>query len=174
MDFWIRKTLDHAYDRDGAWAAGGTVDQTLLTRLMEEPYFLLPPPKSTGRELFSTSWLESRIAQCGQIEPRNVAATLLALTVNSIADAIENFLPTVPEVYVCGGGSHNNAVMEGLRNRLESREIKTTGALGIDSDWVEAAAFAWLAAKTLHNKPGNLPSVTGARKPVVLGRLFRI
>lgn len=174
MDYWVRKTLDRAYDDNGAWAAGGTINRTLLALLLSEPYFSLPPPKSTGRELFSSQWLQSRLAQLPPDVPaQDVAATLLALTVQSISDAIRNFLPDSAEVYVCGGGSHNRSLISGLRQQLGGRAVDTTQALGIDADWVEACAFAWLAAQNLAGKPGNLPTVTGAREPTVLGKLFR-
>ena len=173
MDYWIRKTLGRDYDESGAWAAGGTANRTLLARFLDEPYFAMPPPKSTGRELFSYAWLESKLVQGGNVAARDVAATLLALTVESVTSAIRNFLPGISEVYVCGGGVHNGAVMEELRRELPTCRFEATDKLGVKSDWVEAAAFAWLAVQTLEGKPGNLPSVTGARAPVVLGKLFR-
>jgi len=174
MDYWTRKSVGRPYDVNGAWAAGGNVVKSFLDLLLNEPYFSACPPKSTGRELFSPSWLESKITQYASPMPaQDIAATLLALSVQSITSAITDFLPKVSEVYVCGGGGHNQALMQSLRNRLQDCVVDHTSTLGVDGDWVEAAAFAWLAAQTLEGKPGNLPSVTGARRATVLGKLFR-
>ena len=105
-------------------------------------------------------------------DPANVQATLLALTVATVANAIEQHADHPGEVLVCGGGAHNAALMTALAERLDPVTITSTATLGLDPDWVEAAAFAWLASRTLANLPGNLPSVTGADKPVVLGGIY--
>ena len=171
IDSWTRKTLGQAFDRDGKWAQSGTVIPGLLARLLEEPYFAVRPPKSTGRELFSDAWLDKHLESFLDQKPEDIAATLVALSVSTIADAINRFAADAEEVFVCGGGAHNAHLLGLLENELGKRRLATTAELGIDPDWVEAAAFAWLARQTLLGLPGNLPEVTGASRPVVLGTL---
>lgn len=174
MDSWCQQHLGQAYDRNGEWAATGKADSALLDRLMAHPYFALPVPKSTGREDFNGSWLQQQLVEHDQpLAPEDVQATLLALTVKSITQAIESVGTSAEaEVYICGGGAHNQALCTALSTALQPRLFSNTHVLGIDPDWVEAVAFAWLAQQTLAHKPGNLPSVTGARKPVVLGGIY--
>ena len=171
VDAWVRRSLGQAYDRDGQWAQSGTVIPALLQHLLEEPYFQLPPPKSTGRELFSESWLMAKLKNFSECRAEDIAATLVALTVSTIVDAINRFAGDTDEVYVCGGGAHNRFMLEQLATALTGPRLATTAELGIDPDWVEAAAFGWLARQTLLGLPGNLPEVTGASRPVVLGTL---
>ncbi len=170
LDQWIARERGERYDRDGVWAASGRVHAELLARLLADEYFAKPPPKSTGREHFHLAWLQQRLA--GNPKPQDVQATLAELTAASIAQAM-HFLPgRVEEIYVCGGGSHNHYLLARLRAQLPGVPIATTEVLGLDPDWVEAAAFAWLAHQTLAGRPGNLPSVTGAHRPVVLGGIY--
>ena len=143
----------------------------LLKNLIQEPYFKQAPPKSTGRELFSDAWLRKKLENFSKNKPEDIAATLVAFTVSTIIDALEQFAGDTEEIYVCGGGAHNQYLLELLQNGLSGRYLGTTSELGIDPDWVEAAAFAWLARQTLLGLPGNLPEVTGASRPVVLGTL---
>lgn len=171
IDAWVRRSLGQAYDQDGRWARSGTVIPGLLQHLLKEPFFDLPPPKSTGRELFSDSWLMEKLQNFSEHRAEDIAATLVALTVSTIADAINRFAGDTDEVYVCGGGAHNRYLLEQLATTLAGPRLATTAELGIDPDWVEAAAFAWLARQTLLGLPGNLPEVTGASRPVVLGTL---
>jgi len=172
MDLWIARHLGRMPDVDGAWAAGGTVQESLLDRMLADPWFSQPPPKSTGREYFNGDWVERQLA--GVVyEPGDVQATLCALTVHSIAAAIRQYAPHTARVLVCGGGVHNTAVRAALATALDPVSVDSTLAYGIDPDWVEAAAFAWLAREHLAGRPGNLPGVTGARRPVVLGTLAR-
>lgn len=175
MDGWAGRHLGVGMDRDGAWARAGRVDEGLLGRLCADPYFEKAPPKSTGREYFNPNWLEGHLhAERRALPPEDVQSTLCALSAATIARGIEEFAGPGAEVLVCGGGAHNRALMEALRRRLPAREIETTAATGIGPDWVEAAAFAWLARQTLAGMPGNLPAVTGARRPVVLGAIHPV
>jgi anhydro-N-acetylmuramic acid kinase len=174
LDGWITKHQQKTYDADGRWAATGKCARDLLVHLLTDPYFKLKPPKSTGFEYFNLAWLERHIAKTTSTpSAADVQATLVELTACSIAQALDMFLPKVDEVYICGGGSHNLALMAQLRKQIPKLPIETTTALGLDPDWVEATAFAWLAQQTLAGKPGNLPSVTGAQRAVVLGQIFK-
>jgi len=171
LDLWHAKHLGDAFDRDGAWGRTGALDASLLSSLRAEPYFALPPPKSTGRDLFNAGWLDARLA--GRVlAPPDVQATLVALTATTIADAIINECADAKEVLVCGGGARNAALMEELSRRLQPRTVESTALHGVPVDQVEALAFAWLARETLAGRPGNLPAVTGARGPRVLGAIY--
>jgi anhydro-N-acetylmuramic acid kinase len=170
MDAWAQRHLGEAFDRDGAWAASGKPIDSLLRELLREPYFSAVPPKSTGRDLFNLAWLEQRLS--GSEATSDVQATLLALTVESIARDLVAHCSGAREIYVCGGGAANPALMSRLGARLAERKVLTTAVLGIDPDWVEACAFAWLARQALHLKAGNLPAVTGANGPRVLGAIY--
>lgn len=170
LDQWILLNREERYDQGGVWAASGKVNDKLLARLLADEYFSKPPPKSTGREHFHLAWLEQRLT--GILAAEDVQATLVELTASSIAQAL-NFLPAnTEEIYVCGGGSHNRYLLARLQARLPNIPVTTTESLGLDPDWVEAVAFAWLAHQTLSSQPGNLPSVTGASRPVVLGGIY--
>lgn len=172
LDAWIKRHQGAHYDRDGAWAASGTTREDLLVVLARHPYLALPPAKSAGREQFNLEWLDSALAHLGEaVDPVDVQATLLEFTAMSLAEAVSRECPGAQEVYVCGGGAHNGALMQRLGVRLPHLRVATTAALGIDPDWVEALAFAWLARQTLHHAPGNLPAVTGARGERVLGAI---
>ena len=170
LDQWIMLARGERFDRDGAWAASGKVNDELLTRLKEDAYFSKPPPKSTGREQFHMAWLEGCLTD--KLAAQDVQATLSELTAISIVQAL-NFLPAQAEqIFVCGGGSHNRHLLARLQGRMPGIPVATTATLGIDPDWVEAVAFAWLAHQTLSGLPGNLPSVTGANRSVVLGGIY--
>ncbi|MFC4158443.1 anhydro-N-acetylmuramic acid kinase [Chitinimonas lacunae] len=169
MDGWIQRHLGRDYDAHGAWAASGRLNPALLDRLLSEPFFAEPPPKSTGRDLFQLDWLDRHLAQLPPLPPVDVQATLLALTSLTIAHAIERITPNAREVYVCGGGAHNTALIAALAYQLPSRRVSTTAMLDLDPDWVEAVAFAWLARQRLLKQPGNLAEVTGAAGARILG-----
>ncbi len=173
MDAWAARHGRGPMDRDGAWAATGSVLPRLLERLLEEPYFQRPPPKSTGREHFHLRWLDARLnALSPQPDPADVQATLCELSAASIAAALKRTAPEVEELLVCGGGVHNARLMARLAAHLPGLSIHSTAKCGLDPDWVEAAAFAWLARQTLAGRTGNLPSVTGAREAVILGGVY--
>ena len=170
MDSWIRLHQGQPMDKDGQWAASGKVLPDLLKKLSGHSYFELPPPKSTGRDLFHLQWLQQQLTP--DMAAVDVQATLLAFSVTSIANAIQRFCSPCDEIYVCGGGARNTAMMHELQQQLPHCLISSTETLGIHPDWVEAAAFAWLARQFVLRQAGNLPAVTGARGPRVLGALY--
>ncbi len=173
MDAWIARHQACNYDADGAWAAGGRVAPNLLAHLLKEPYFAQSAPKSTGRDLFHPDWLDAQLAGYAQLAPVDVQATLTMLTACTIAQAISSCAPQVDCVYVCGGGAYNGALMRALGTALGGHtKVASTQALGIAPDHVEALAFAWLGQRFSERKAGNLPSVTGARGPRILGALY--
>jgi|SRR5690554_1147415 len=174
MDGWIQRHQRLGYDTGGDWARTGKVHQALLQQLLTHPYLALPVPKSTGREDFHLQWLDNQLEAFSDLAVADVQATLAALTVETIAQQIERQLgaQTPCEIYVCGGGARNVFLLEQLHTRLAPHPVATTTPLGIDPDWVEAAAFAWLAQQTLNSLPGNVPSVTGARASAVLGGIY--
>ena len=172
LDQWHAAHRQTSHDVDGQWAASGTVQPALLQRLLSDEFFSKKSPKSTGREHFNLRWLERLLGDAGSCAAVDVQATLSELTAQSIAHDLKS-LPAVDEVFLCGGGCHNTDLVKRLTRQLQGIRIGTTEALGIDPDWVEACAFAWLAHRTLGNQPGNLPSVTGARRPVTLGGIYR-
>lgn len=170
MDRWSTLQRQQPCDDGGQWAASGTVNRQLLSTLLADPYFQQAAPKSTGTEYFSLAWLERRLT--AQLAPADVQATLSELTARTIADAVTRDLPTATRVLVCGGGVHNAELLRRLQAALPKAQVHSTAELGLDPDWVEAMAFAWLAAQTLAGNTGNLPSVTGARHAVVLGAIY--
>jgi anhydro-N-acetylmuramic acid kinase len=171
MDAWCMQHQGKPYDNNGAWAASGKVLPALLERMLAEPYFTLPPPKSSGRDLFNISWLHNMLQ--GDEAAANVQATLLELTCRSIALAIQKHCRGADEIYLCGGGAHNQALHDRLAVLLPDSRVATTSILGVDSDYLEAIAFAWLAQQALQGKPANLPQVTGAKHPCLLGAVYR-
>jgi anhydro-N-acetylmuramic acid kinase len=174
MDQWCQRRRGLPYDHAGEWAARGKIHPPLLETLLSDGYFHLPPPRSTGTEYFNQEWLERRLQQHPGLKDSDIQATLMALTASAIGRAIRDWAADTEEVLVCGGGAHNQALMKTLSQTLSPLAIAPTDSVagGIHPDWVEAAAFAWLAKQTLEGVPGNLPSVTGARHPVVLGGIY--
>lgn len=170
IDSWTKLKLGKDYDANGAWAKSGVVLDSLLTNMLVEPYFALPPPKSTGRDLFNDDWLKQHQLY-PHLRPQDVARTLTTLTAQSIFDALCK-CGDVDEVYLCGGGAHNKLLVDSLQDLLNKAPVRSSKDLGIDVDWVEAVAFAWLAKQTLANKPSNLPAVTGAKGLRVLGAVY--
>ena len=168
LDAWNARHTGAPCDAGGAWANSGTVDSDLLDELLGDPYFSLLPPKSTGREYFNLDWLDARLGS-RQIKPADVQATLLALSVRSTVEALCKSGSPARRVLACGGGVHNQALMSALATALQPLELSSTASAGLDPDFVEAALFAWLARQRLAHRPGNLPSVTGARGPRILG-----
>lgn len=173
LDEWTQRGKNEAYDRDGIWAASGTVDASLLSACLADPYFALPPPKSTGRDYFNLDWLSARFPGLDRCAAADVQRSLLEVTVESVARAIEAIAGlNEPDLFVCGGGARNGFMMQRLAARLPAIRVHDTSALGVDPAWVEASAFAWLAWQTLHARPGNLPAVTGARQAAILGGIY--
>lgn len=171
MDAWCLRHRGQPYDRDGLFAASGTVDPDLLAELLDDAYFVLPPPKSTGREHFHLAWLDAH-PRVAERAPEDVQATLMALSAVSIGDAIRLHAADATDVVACGGGVHNAALMAAIGSRLEGRALHASQAFGIDPDFMEAMGFAWLAYRRLRGEPGNLPAVTGAAGPRLLGALY--
>ena len=167
MDAWISRHLGKSFDREGAWAASGTVIESLLERYRDDPYFKLRPPKSTGFEYFNPKWLQS--IEVDRFDYADVQATLCELSAATIAEAIHEHADNAREVFVCGGGVHNSELMRRLNHHLSPASATSTLSAGLDPDWIEAVAFAWLAMRTMNGQTGNLPSVTGATHKVVLG-----
>jgi anhydro-N-acetylmuramic acid kinase len=172
MDHWVQRQLGQSYDDQGRWAAGGRIDAALLGLLRDEPFFARPPPKSTGRDLFEPGWLQARLDRCPGVAPQDVMATLLALTASTVTDALVSAAPATTRLRVCGGGARNAALMGAIAKRLPGVDVKGTDADGVAPEHVEAWAFAWLAQCFVEARPGNLPSVTGAAGPRVLGALY--
>jgi anhydro-N-acetylmuramic acid kinase len=170
MDAWCLRHTGAAYDRDGGFALSGRVDTALLSTLLQEPWFSLPAPKSTGRDQFHLGWLEHHLS--GQEAPADVQATLLALTARTVADALNAAQPGTERLIACGGGVHNPALMRALAATLPRMTVESSAAHGLDPDLVEAMGFAWLARQTVLGLPGNLPSVSGAKGPRVLGAVY--
>ena len=173
IDYWTQLHLKEPYDRSGQWAASGQCNEQLLALLLDEAYFKQSVPKSTGRELFNQRWLDEKLAEYKlNISNVDVQSTLVELTAQSIADDINTHAKTTSSVFVCGGGAHNEFLMARLQVLLKDKNVSTTTQLNLDPDWVEACAFAWLAYRTINKKAGNLPSVTGAKHPVILGAIY--
>ncbi len=170
MDAWSQLHQHQPYDDNGEWARSGHVDNELLNDLLSDPYLSLPPPKSTGREQYNIHWLKQQMRGAPRVE--DVQATLCELTAASIAHAVLQFAPATEEIFVCGGGARNSYLIERIGDYLEGCRVTTTSKLGVDPQWVEAMAFAWLARQTLLGLPGNLPAVTGASEAVILGGIF--
>ncbi len=171
LDAWCLVHTGNTYDQDGAWGSQGKALPILLAKMLEHPYFGMSPPKSAGREQFNMTWLLALLA--GNEQPVDVQATLIQLTAISIAHAITQFCANgVAEIFLCGGGVHNSTLVQALNNALPAISIHNTDILGIDADWLEAHAFAWLGWQTLQNLPSNLTEVTGARHPCILGAIY--
>lgn len=171
LDAWAERHLGQRMDEDGRFAASGKVSENLLGALLRDDYFSLAPPKSTGREHFNMAWLDAVLKNYGNVSAQDVQATLCELTAATITDAVKKYAPTTQELLVCGGGARNTHLMQRLRARLQPCTVESTEQYGVSPGWMEAMAFAWLAKQTLEGKPGNLPSVTGAKRAVVLGTI---
>lgn len=173
MDTWIAEHLGKSYDQNGVWAASGQACKILLTKLLTTPYFKLPAPKSTGRESFNRAWLDVSLGKLSSpLAPADIQATLLELTAITIADSINSLGQSSKDIFVCGGGAYNTALMHRLKVILSNDNLATTAVLGVDPQWIEAMAFAWLAQQTINHRPGNLREVTGATREVVLGGVY--
>ncbi len=172
LDHWCQRHRGAPYDANGDWAAGGQVLPDLLARLLAEPYFARPVPKSTGRDLFHPDWLAARLGDAASADPQDVQATLAELTAHTCAEHLQRHGAGLPRLIVCGGGAFNAHLMRRLATLLPGVAVESSAAHGLPPQQVEAAAFAWLAWRMLARAPGNLPSVTGAAGPRVLGALY--
>ena len=182
MDSWIEKHLGKRYDKNAEWAKTGEVISELLVEMLSEPFLQLPPPKSTGRELFNLAWLEKQFANLtakspassvANFKPEDIQYTLAEFTAQSITRELSQWKNEPNKVLlVCGGGARNPLLMERFNVLLPDWHVGTTNDYGVDVDYVEAAAFAWLAFQRMENLPSNMPSVTGASQAVSLGVIF--
>ena len=172
MDAWCQQHTGKPFDAGGAWAASGKLQPTLLASLLEEPYFSAPPPKSTGRDLFSMAWLAAKLAPFSAEQPQDIQNTLTELTASACISCASSYGKDSAELVVCGGGAFNAHLMERLQTGLPSMKVLSSAAHGLPPLQVEAAAFAWLARQALSRQPGNLASVTGAVGPRVLGAIY--
>ena len=170
LDLWAARHLGMPYDRNGRWAAGGQVQEKLLGKMLATPYFAESPPKSTGRDLFNPDWLRRMLK--GGVRARDVQATLLELTARTVTDALARHGRGIKRVIACGGGVRNRALMSRLAELIAPGKLDSSARHGLDPRLVEATAFAWLAMRTLEGSPGNIPAVTGARGPRVLGAVY--
>ncbi len=172
LDAWVQKNLNQNFDKDGMWASSGISNPELLALMLEDSYFSSPSPKSTGRENFNSVWIEQLLADFAKdISPQDVQATLVDLTAISIAQSIKDLIET-GEVIICGGGTKNTKLIQSLATQLESFKVSTSNDYGIDSDALEAIAFAWFANKTLDRQALDLTSITGSSRPHVMGGIY--
>lgn len=172
MDCWIQDQHAHAFDRDGLWAASGKINQDFLNFMLEDSYFRLPPPKSTGREYFNLVWLQKQIGHFGkQLDAADIQATLSALTSKSVAEAVKG-LQADGEVIVCGGGAANKQLMKNLDEDLKNFSVKPSDDFGVNSSALEAVAFAWFAKHTLNKTPLDFTQITGSSRPTILGGIY--
>lgn len=171
LDAWCQRHTGERFDAEGHFAASGQVDPALLERLLDEPWFCLPPPKSTGREQFHLDWVLARLTG-SSASAADVQATLLALTVETVARALLTQRPDTRQLAVCGGGVRNPELMLRLDARLPGVRVSSSASWGLDPDYMEAMGFAWLAREALRDHPANLPSVTGARGLRILGAIY--
>ncbi|ELQ18032.1 anhydro-N-acetylmuramic acid kinase [Pseudomonas fluorescens BRIP34879] len=172
LDAWIHLQQGEHFDRDGQWAASGKVEPALLSALLSDPFFMTKGPKSTGREVFNLPWLQQHLAKLSAFEPQDVQATLLELTALTIVHALQAAQHQTETLLICGGGAHNATLMKRLAALLPATQVSSTAVYGVDPDWVEAMAFAWLAHCCLEGIAANRPSVTGARGLRVLGAIY--
>ena len=176
MDIWITDQQGHAFDEDGNWASQGELNPSLLARMLADPFFFKAPPKSTGRDDFHLQWLDKQIGP-ENINAEDVQATLLHLTAYSVLAALERHAPQTKTVIVCGGGARNTALMNLFKASTQAifkkpLEIVTSDTLGLDPQLIEGLAFAWLAWAHKEKRPANLPAVTGAKGPRILGACY--
>lgn len=172
MNHWIQQQQNKSYDESGKWASSGAVNEDFLKELLNDDYFKLTPPKSTGTEYFNPAWLTKKLSAFPFLAAEDVQASLTAFTATTIKDAINQYANEAEEIIVCGGGVHNDFLLQQLKQLLPSIEINSSEKYGLDPDYIEATAFAWLAKQTMNHKAGNLPDVTGASRSVVLGGVY--
>jgi len=172
MDAWCLQHTGQRFDTGGQWAASGQLVRALLTSLLDEKYFVLPPPKSTGRDLFSMDWLAGKLQPFADQRTVDIQNTLTEFTANCCVMGATGYIKNSKELIVCGGGAYNNYLMQRLQTGLPSLKVVSSSARGLPALQVESAAFAWLARQTTLRLPGNLPGVTGATGLRVLGGIY--
>lgn len=172
INHWIQQQQNKNYDDGGGWASSGQSNESFVEHLLNDDYFKLTPPKSTGTEYFNPAWLTKNLSDFPFLSAEDVQASLTTLTALSISDAINAYSDNVDEVIVCGGGVHNKYLLQKLQQSIDGIEINSSAKYDLDPDYIEATAFAWLAKQTMEHKVGNLPEVTGAKQQVVLGGVY--
>lgn len=172
MNHWVQQHQNKTYDKNGKWAASGEINEDFLKELLNDDYFKLTPPKSTGTEYFNSAWLTKKLSQFPFLAAEDVQATLAAFSATTIIDAIKAYSNSLEEIIVCGGGVHNDFLLQQLKLGLPNIEINSSAKYGLDPDYIEATAFAWLAKQTMEHKTGNLPEVTGSKRKVILGGIY--
>lgn len=172
MNYWVQQQQNKNYDEGGKWAASGTVNEDFLKELLNDDYFKLLPPKSTGTEYFNPVWLTKKLSAFPFLSAEDVQASLTVLTATTVKDAIKLCKFEIDELIICGGGVHNDFLLQLLKQALPDIEINSSAKYDLDPDYIEATAFAWLAKQTMEHKSGNLPEVTGARRKVILGGIY--
>lgn len=172
INHWIQQQQNKDFDDGGKWAATGKINSDFLELLLSDDYFKLTPPKSTGTEYFNPAWLTKKLTSFPFLSAEDVQATLTAFTATTIKNAINQYAEGSDEIIVCGGGVHNEFLLQQLKHALPEIEINSSENYGLDPAYVEATAFAWLAKQTMEHKPGNLPEVTGAERTVILGGIY--
>ncbi len=176
MDIWIHEHQGNAFDENGQWALQGKVNEALLEKMLADAFFSKAPPKSTGRDDFHLAWLQEKMGS-ENINAEDVQATLLHLTAHTALESLERHAPQIQKLIVCGGGARNNALMNVFKLKSQQffkqpLEITTSDSAGIDPQLVEGLAFAWLAWAHKEKRPANLPAVTGAKGPRILGACY--
>ena len=172
MNHWIQQQQNKNFDDGGKWAATGKINSDFLELLLSDDYFKLTPPKSTGTEYFNPAWLTKNISEFPFLAAEDVQTTLTAFTATTIKNAITQYAEESDEIIICGGGVHNEFLLQQLNYALPEIEINSSENYGLDPDYIEATAFAWLAKQTMEHKTGNLPEVTGAKQAVILGGIY--
>ncbi len=172
MDLWIQRVRGKPYDINGQWASSGKVDQSLLNRMLQDPYFAIHPPKSTGREYFGLNWLDS-IPDLNQMDSNTVQATLCELTATSVANAIKQNCSSTDHIFICGGGHRNHELVRRIEQHFPNIPALSTEKIGLNPDFLEAVIFAWLAHQHIKRLPGNMPRVTGSSHTTLCGGLYR-
>ena len=173
MNTWTAQHRHEPYDDEGKWAASGSVNRELLSLLLDDPFFSRTPPKSADRQDFQRAWLQQALTRHPSVTAADVQATLCELTARSIVNAIGEHGGGTQRVLVCGGGIHNKQLLARLESLLSPVVVESTACHGLEPDWVEAVALAWLAKRALQGRAGNVPTVTGADEEVVLGGVYR-
>ncbi|MFT4058439.1 MAG: anhydro-N-acetylmuramic acid kinase [Legionella sp.] len=170
LDAWIIKHQGKDYDEEGKWASQGKLIPALLDNLLADPFILQAAPKSIGKEYFSLSWLTSYLKT--EYRPEDVQRTLVAFTAKAIAQEVLKVNKPIKELYLCGGGTHNILLQQILGDYLPQIAVKSSAAVGVDPDYLEAMLFAWLAAQTMNHKALDLRAITGANLPAILGAIY--
>lgn len=172
LDIWMQAHQGSRFDENGSWAQSGTINESLLASFLSDEYFARPAPKSSGREYFNMDWIRCELIGYPKIDPADVQRTLVRLTAQTIVEATRQAQPDTRAIFVCGGGVFNPVLMADLQELATPIPVVSTEHLGVDPMQVEAMAFAWLAYRFVNKKAGNLPAVTNAKGPRILGALY--